>query len=76
MEAGLPLELGMLMAAVMRVRVKLGEGEGIRGRVSESLSNDMVSGKMQEASGAAVLMLHGAERELKEWRRRRGANGQ
>ncbi len=47
MEAGLPLELGMLMAAVMRA--KLGDGDGMRGRVRESFSNDMVCGKMQEA---------------------------
>jgi len=46
-EAGLPLELGMLMAAV--ILAKLGEGDGMRGRVSESLSNDMVRGKMQKA---------------------------
>jgi hypothetical protein len=31
-EAGLPRELGMLMAA--DVRAKLGEGEGMRGRAS------------------------------------------
>lgn len=46
MDAGLPLELGMLMAAVMRAR--LGEGDGILGLVKESCSNDMFSGKMQE----------------------------
>lgn len=46
MEAGLPLELGMLMAAV--IRAKLGDGEGIRGLVNESLSNDIVGGKIQK----------------------------
>ena len=46
MEAGLPLG-GMLMAAVMRA--KLGDGDGMRGLVSESLSNDMFAGKMQDA---------------------------
>lgn len=45
--AGLPLEPGMLMAAVMRA--KLGDGDGIRGLVNESLSNDIFAGKMQDA---------------------------
>lgn len=39
-EAGLPRELGMLMAAV--IRAKLGEGEGMRGRESCSWNSDMV----------------------------------
>lgn len=48
------------MAAVMRA--KLGDGEGIRGLVNESLSNDMFAGIMQEEQREAVLMLlHGAE---------------
>ena len=37
----------MVMAEV--IRTKLGDGEGIRGLVSESLSNDMACGKMQKA---------------------------
>jgi hypothetical protein len=37
----------MLIAAVMRA--KLGEGEGMRGLVKESLSNDMLWDKMQKA---------------------------
>jgi hypothetical protein len=39
-EAGLPRELGMLMAAVMRA--KLGEGEGMRGREWCSWKRDML----------------------------------
>jgi hypothetical protein len=39
-EAGLPRELGMLMAAVLRA--KLGEGDGMRGRDSCSWNSDMV----------------------------------
>lgn len=46
-DAGLPRELGMLMAAV--IFLKLGDGDGIRGRVNESLSNDMFAGRMQDA---------------------------
>lgn len=46
-DAGLPREPGMLMAAVMRA--KLGDGDGMRGLVNESLSNDMFAGKMQDA---------------------------
>jgi hypothetical protein len=32
-EAGLPRELGMLIAADVMLRAKLGAGEGMRGRV-------------------------------------------
>jgi hypothetical protein len=32
-EAGLPRELGILMAADVMLRAKLGAGEGMRGRV-------------------------------------------
>ena len=37
----------MLIAAV--IRAKLGDGEGIRGLVNESLSNDIFGSKMQES---------------------------
>lgn len=39
--AGLPLEVGMVMAVV--VRAKVGEGEGMRGRALPSCRSDMVT---------------------------------
>jgi hypothetical protein len=45
-DAGLPRELGMLMAAV--IFRKLGDGDGMRGLVNESLSNDIFVGRMQD----------------------------
>lgn len=58
-EAGLPRELGMLMAAV--IRAKLGEGEGMRGRGRVSWKRDMVQARDEAALwGRGLLCLHGA----------------
>jgi hypothetical protein len=48
------------MAAVMRA--KLGDGEGIRGLMSESLSNDMLMVKCKAYRRAVLMLLHGAGR--------------
>lgn len=58
-EAGLPRELGMVMAAVMRA--KLGWGDGTRGRVFGSCRNDMAVVVNEVARRGCVLEhLHGA----------------
>jgi hypothetical protein len=54
-DAGLPRELGILIAAVIRAR--LGAGEGMRGREYCSWNNDMVVVEVGVLVEAAVLVV-------------------
>ena len=56
-EAGLPRELGMLMAAVMRA--KLGEGDGMRGLDSCSWKSDMVVAAVVSVAEVEVVVDRG-----------------